>query len=283
MARPLQVGTVEWFKEQKQKLIELAKAVDSFAASARELQKIVELGAAGDADVRSALHSSAVVTYARPFSNNKSGDGHRKFPERELKGAPGFDKAIHDQLLTLRDKLIAHSDSDYADGRLFAKSLVITPSGADPVKVLAGVQVMTVTVHLIEDIELAKRFLAHVHAVEQAAYAKLSERAQEYVTAARQSPAVYDQAADRSGRTINVGPFQVSPESPEATLPIPDLDPRSVLKPPPLAVGQDGYSYRMFAVQADLPTLNVKVRTEDGSEAEFSIAPSKRTVAANES
>ena len=52
-----QVGTVDWFKREKRNLIELAKAVDSFATAARKVQKIIELGSAADA----ALHNNPLL------------------------------------------------------------------------------------------------------------------------------------------------------------------------------------------------------------------------------
>jgi hypothetical protein len=150
-----------------------------------------------------------------------------------LKGGMGFDKAVHDQLLTLHDKLIAHSDSDYADGRLFDKSMVIT-RGQGELKVLTGVRVMTLTVHLLHDMGLAARILAHVQAAEKAAYARLEQHVEEFTKAAQQSPEVYEEARARHLPPIYAGRIELSPENPRASLSIPDLDPHRVLSPPPL-------------------------------------------------
>jgi hypothetical protein len=67
MTRRTALGTVEWFKRERLHLIEIAKAIDSFEAARRSFQKLVDLGSDGDPDLRAALHTSAVINYARPF------------------------------------------------------------------------------------------------------------------------------------------------------------------------------------------------------------------------
>src|SRR6185436_17422715 len=105
-------GSAEWFKREKFRLIEQLKAIDSFAAAARSFQKLVQMGDDSDTEVRSALHTAAVVHYGRPFSNNRSAGGAR-FELGVIKKHAKYDGEIHRQLIVLRNKLIAHSDHDY--------------------------------------------------------------------------------------------------------------------------------------------------------------------------
>src|SRR5262245_46631666 len=118
-----QSGSPQWFEHRKRFLIEAVKAVDSFSAAESSFRKLVEFGTTADADLRSALHTAGVINYARPFSDNFSGKGRQRtsFPKNSVKGHPSFDDDIHRQLILLRNKLIAHSDGDYADSRVFRK------------------------------------------------------------------------------------------------------------------------------------------------------------------
>jgi hypothetical protein len=267
--RSAQSGTPAWFKREKLSLIETAKAVDSFSAAASSFQKLVEVGSTADADVRSALHTAGVINYARPFSNNLSKGGHRtSFAKKIIKGHQNFDDNIHLQLMLLRNKLIAHSDADYADGRLFRKSLDLHVEQGQ-FKMLVGASVLTLTVHMLEDMELAKRYLAHVKAAEEAAYASLAKRLEEFVRAGQQFPSAMEAASDPKGVGIQAGRFELSPGKPEAVAPLSllNLNP-SILNFPKLAIGRDGYVYRTFSTQADL-SMNIRWRNDDGSEASF--------------
>src|SRR5262245_56821600 len=248
----------------------MAKAVDSFSAAVGSFQKLVELGTTLDADVRSALHTSGVISYARPFSNNLSGERRTSFAKKIVKQHQNFDDDIHLQLLLLRNKLIAHSDADYADGRLFRKYISLH-SGPKQFKILAGATVLTLTVHMLEDMELAKRYLAHVRAVAEAAHTSLAIRLEEFVRTVQQFSDALEAASDpKKGPGINAGQFELSPAKPEAAMPVSFLNPYAVLSLPNLAVGQDGYSYRTFSVQTDM-SMNIKWRNDDGSEASFKL------------
>src|SRR5262249_34245784 len=157
------------------------KAVDSFSAAVRSFQKLIELGAAGDAEVRAALHTSGVINYARPFR------AKQPFANKIIRNHPNYDEGIHRQLVDLRDKLIAHSDRDYADARIFKKFLVLR-QGPKHIKALVGAALLTQTVHLLDDIQLADRYLTHVRAAEGAAAVNLQGRFEEFAKAGQQFP-----------------------------------------------------------------------------------------------
>jgi hypothetical protein len=106
--KPSARGKQEWFTREKRDLIETAKAADSFSAAVSSFRKMVELGITADADVRSALHTSGVINYARPFSNNLSGkDGRRTtFAKKIVKGH----QSDVSQMSQLRD--VRHGEND---------------------------------------------------------------------------------------------------------------------------------------------------------------------------
>jgi hypothetical protein len=268
-SRPSARGTIEWFKHERLHLVEHAKAVDSFGAAARSFQRLVELGVTADDQVRSALHTAGVVEYARPFSRNKTGKGDFEFAKSIIKDHPRYSEEIHQQLVTLRQKLIAHSDRDYADGRLFRKlfSLDIKRDGqTERGEVFAGVCLVTQTVHALNDVTLAERYLAHVLAAEDAAHTILLKRLEDFALAGREFPDQIKAAAPPESKRIILGDrFELSPDAQEVRLPNTVLNPHAVLSRPPLGFGLDGYAYRGFGVSGDLAGDVVR-RDDDGTE-----------------
>ena len=63
-------GSADWFRHRKRDLIEHAKAVDAFSAAFRSFESLSKLPADVDVEIRSALSSSAVVSYGRPFKES---------------------------------------------------------------------------------------------------------------------------------------------------------------------------------------------------------------------
>lgn len=75
------------------------------------------------------LFCSGVIRYAKPFSQTKSADGDARYPSKLLSDAPGFSTEKHEQIILLRNTLIAHDDFTKIEPRLLFMS--INPSGTD--------------------------------------------------------------------------------------------------------------------------------------------------------
>jgi len=266
-------NTPEWFNREKLDLIEHLKAVDSFSAAARSFQKLSDLGEAADAEVRAALHTAGVINYARPFS------AKQKFAKSVIKDHENYDVRIHRQLVDLRNKLIAHSDRDYVDGRLFVKRLTLSNGSEDQFEeLLIGASLVTQTVHLLEDLALAARYLTHVKAAEEAAVTALGKRLEEFVKAGRQFPGELKAAATTEPRPrIDAGRVDLNLSQPSPT-PMPRivLNPCAVLGKPPLTMGQDGYAYRGLALEVDL-SGGATLRADDGSEVSINWGPGPKS------
>jgi hypothetical protein len=262
------LGTVEWFKREKFYLIELAKAIDSFGAARRSFQKLIELGPNGDPDLRAALHTSGMISYARPFVNNTRADGTRgAFPRKLVKKHTNYIGGIHSELIDLRQKLVAHSDRDYVDGRLFRKLWVLDIEPEQP-EFLVGATVVTQTVHTLHDMTLAKQILSHIEAVEQAAYAEATKRLEHFVRTGRLFPNQLKASRPLEAKPrIRTERFEMSPDKP-VTVPSYTINPHAVLTMPPLKLGPAGYVFRGFAVQVDLST-EITRTADDGSKAVF--------------
>lgn len=68
-----------------------------------------------DHDSRKALLVAAIIAYTRPFSGNRAAEGvHGALPEGILDSLSAEQLALHRRLLTLRNKVLAHSDASEA-------------------------------------------------------------------------------------------------------------------------------------------------------------------------
>jgi len=271
MTRRAPLGTPEWFKREKLHLIELAKAIDSFAAAHRSFQKLIALGADGDPDLRAALHTSGVIYYARPFVNNTRADGTRgAFQKKLVNRHTNYDEEIHRELMVLRQKLVAHSDRDYVDGDLFMKLLALETEQeqTEQTEFLVGATVITQTVHTLHDVALANQFLSHIKAVEEAAYGNATKRLEEFVRTGQRFPKQMEASRSPGDKPrIKTERFEMSPDKP-MTVPFQMINPHAVLTLPPIKLGTSGYTFRGFTFQVDLST-EITRTAADGSKAVF--------------
>src|SRR5262249_47080546 len=148
-------------------------------------------------------YTSGVICYGRPFVNNRRADGTLgAFQKKLVKRHPNYVEGIHRELIDLRQKLVAHSDRDYVDGRVFRKLLAMDIE-PEPTEFLVGATVVTQTVHTLNDMFLAKQFLSHIDAVGQAAYAEVMKWLEDFVRTGQRFPEQM-KAARPSGAKLRI-------------------------------------------------------------------------------
>jgi hypothetical protein len=106
----IEEGTEEWVGQLQSRAVRHVRAFDQLNQALQCLMKLHEGWELLDEVVKSALFTSAVVHYARPFGVNKAERGSQSYGIGELKRAAGFDRELHDHLLDLRNKVVAHQD-----------------------------------------------------------------------------------------------------------------------------------------------------------------------------
>lgn len=81
-----------------------------------------------------ALTSALVVTYARPFVNTRgeSTVAEKTVPGSLLRGLTKLQRELHDRIISMRQKEVAHSDADILD-----IALQLNPDGDDGICVYA--------------------------------------------------------------------------------------------------------------------------------------------------
>jgi hypothetical protein len=114
--------------------------------------------------LKAALFQSAVTVYARPFVDNRSSTGgNRRFSISGLRKAPGFDKALHNHILSLRHTLIAHHDTSVVKAQISHMTLTNQQEeGKPPLTVQTEGKVKAL--HAIAKKEVAEQFLKHMAA-----------------------------------------------------------------------------------------------------------------------
>jgi hypothetical protein len=263
-------GTPEWFKSRKQSIVKHVRALDCIASARRSIASLLSNWENPDPEVRAALHSAAVISYARPFSTNRDAKGKSTYSHRHLKDAPGFDPSLHLHLLDLRNRIIAHHDTEYLPAKLLTNNMRLE-IGAE---VLVGVSVHIQSLYSIEDQEIARRYSAHFDAAIEAIEAILERELKGYFHAGQQWPDAYQSTA-REGPQETVGEFRLS-EGAKYFMPHAHKTTLGQLPVPTLSVGGSGYSYWVtgynvmiegkFRVDAPRGSVEIDMKPIGGSE-----------------
>jgi hypothetical protein len=152
-------GTQEWKVQLADVAARHLRALDQINQARRCLVKLSQEGDTLDDVVMSALFTSAVIHYSRPFGKNRGGQTNSpRYRIKELRNA-GFDRVLHDHLLDLRDKLVAHQDGTLLPARIGQFTIEIHEHDVEiPVQTFAVVFAL----QGIAAKELVARYLEHV-------------------------------------------------------------------------------------------------------------------------
>lgn len=86
------------------------KAFQNFNASMLGFGKLLDLKGEGDYVILPSVFYWAVIRYAKPFLDSEYEGSRFSYPKRALKNQTGFVASMHEHLLLVRNKLIAHDD-----------------------------------------------------------------------------------------------------------------------------------------------------------------------------
>src|SRR5271169_5684192 len=96
-------GSVEWFEHSRMRCVDHLRALLSIRMARDSAIAILQHWQFQSPESNSALHSSCVIAYARPFTSAATKSGKVTYPTRALMAAPGFDKELHVHILDLRN------------------------------------------------------------------------------------------------------------------------------------------------------------------------------------
>jgi hypothetical protein len=237
--RKLVEGTVEWFDWLHLAISDHARALNSILAARSAAEALRRNWENPDLEVRSALYTQIVVNYARPFIPNVVNGRMRTYPINDLKRQADFDRALHKHLVDLRNKLLAHADSEYLQGRVFHRFLDVAGKGGT-VRVPIGVSVRVQALHGISDKATIEQYVGHFAAAGPCIDAKLREALDALLRAFIQYPDGFEKMDDPTHRET----LGAVPAGTEHQLPDWRQLKSAQLPRPVFAVGTEGFVFR---------------------------------------
>jgi hypothetical protein len=252
-------GSVEWFEHSRRRCVDHLRALLSIRMARDGANAILRQWKSQSAEINSALHSSCVIAYARPFTNAATKNGNVKYPTKRLMAASGFDKELHDHILDLRHRLIAHSDYG-----IFPSSMYLQAIGDERLPLTLGINVKGI--FGIESHDLALRYEKHFSICAMTLEQILNLECNELALEARIHPSEFH-------KTHNIPEVkgELSSGSEFRDLPRP-MGPAGVVENPVFPQGLSGYRYLTLTHQISLVESGKYVVTVDGIAKEINLS-----------
>lgn len=275
---PVREGTAEWFKARKRELLVHIRALDDFSNVHALATRLVEnVGEEIDdtEQLRGALFMSAVVTYVRPFlkSKNKYGETSGTYPIRRLKDDARFDAKLHEHLLHVRNKLIAHDDGKQLPPTLHVLSIAVDQdpsSGRKPTLATARSYSLSSAKGPRFHAALQKHSEACVEGVKRALHAGIME----YLTEAQVHHEAFEASNEyQKGPSQKEISLQFNVQGPISTrlFALDELTEKTISVPEG-NMHNKAYTYRMVTYSGALPSVHFLT---EGNEVEFYVGTPK--------
>jgi hypothetical protein len=149
------VNAIKAFERLRRRCVDHFRALASVQAAHQYISKLIENEDSLDEIMSSALHSASVIAYARPFTSAKTNTGSVQYPVKQLKEEPGFDLELHEHLIKLRNRIVAHSDYSMLRSTMYLQAV----GDLQELPVSLGINVKRL--RGIESRELANRYNRH--------------------------------------------------------------------------------------------------------------------------
>ena len=256
--KPPKEGSVEWFEAARRQCVDHIRALLSIQIAYSSVQALLREWKTENLIVAGALHAACVVAYARPFTPARTKNGKITYPTRALRATQDFDNQLHEHLLDLRHKLIAHSDY-----QLFPSTMYVQTIGNER---HLNLGVNTKALLGIKSHSLACRYEKHLSVCAAFIEKDLNECCEHLAAQAALHPAEFNQTHNLPDvrAELTLGPT-------DAPLPRPSGPAGEVAEPS----FPDGLSdYRYIQLTHEIPLLEGLLKTiaSDGSPLEVRIS-----------
>jgi hypothetical protein len=185
MTKAPKEGTIEWFDRARHRCIDHLRALLSIRSAHECIQVNLSQWDSMQPIVRAALHSNCVIAYARPFTPAMTKHGKIRYPVKEIQSASGFDKELHQHIMDLRDRIVAHSDYDVFPSTMFLQAI-----GDEKLPISLGINVKGLVGIATRD--LAERYEKHLSSCASAIESALNADCLYLTEQARIYPAEFD-------------------------------------------------------------------------------------------
>jgi hypothetical protein len=244
-------GSVEWFELSRMRCVDHLRALLSIKVARDNAVAILRNWNSQSSETNSALHSSCVIAYARPFTSAETGKGKVIYSTKRLMAAVGFDKELHAHILDLRNQIIAHGDYG-----VFPSTMYLQTVGDERLPLSLGINVKGILG--IESHDLALRYEKHLSVCDVNLEKILNQECKELASEARLHPSEFHDTHNilEVKEELNLG------------LELKDLPrpagPAAVVEDPVFAPGLSGYRYVTLTHQISLVESGKYAVTEDG-------------------
>lgn len=244
-------GSVEWFELSRRRCVDHLRTLLSIKMARNNAAAILHNWSSQSAETNSALHSSCVIAYARPFTYAATKSGKVTYSPKRLMAASGFDKELHTHILDLRNQIVAHGDYG-----IFPSTMYLQTVGDDRTPLMLGINVKGILG--IESYDLALRYEKHLSICDLTLEGILNHECKELTSEARIHPIEFHKTHNipEVKERIDVGPELKH-------LPRP-AGPAAVVENPVFPEGLSGYRYVTLTHQIALIESGKYIITEDG-------------------
>jgi hypothetical protein len=251
----MEEGSIEWFRARTHRLIGHARALDSISGAKEKIGALAREWNDTSEEIKSALHTAGIIEYARPFTQNAETSGKRAYPTKHLRRSEAFDSRLHQHLLNLRNKLVAHSDGEVLRSAIAHKFAHLTISGhRKSVPIATSVHVRSLSG--ISDFSLCARYLTHFEGCLAAIESEAHELLEAVQSQALKHPENLRDPELERGLVIDLAGGQKFAFNEEHAVPVLPPGPNPTGLPMPhLILAGDGYVYREFVLERHLEGL----------------------------
>lgn len=162
-------------RQAKHDCLRWLKGFHNIQRSELFMKRFAEKANSPDHHTKEALFQAAIVSYAKPFTETKTGQGKERLSIKPLKGNPSFVVDTHKHIMELRHKLIAHDDFTAIEPKYAWISLM---GNSDPHGTLAPFQayLRNNCISYPQDKEDFERMHVHIRAARDGAMRYLDQR-----------------------------------------------------------------------------------------------------------
>jgi hypothetical protein len=258
MKAPPKKGTVPWFELSRMRCVDHLRALLSIKLARSNVQAILRDWHSQSPDMNAALHSSCVISYARPFTSALTKNGKITYPTKRLMTATGFDKELHAHILDLRNRTIAHGDYD-----IFPSTMFVQTIGDERLPLTLGINVRAMLG--IESYDLATRYERHLSVCDNSLEEILDCESKELASEAKLHPFEFDQTHNLPESKVRADIGLAFEKLPGPT------GPAAGVENPAFSEGLSEYAYITLTHQICLIENGKHTITEDGVEKEIVI------------
>jgi hypothetical protein len=238
-------GTQEWKVQLEGMAVRHLRALDQIVFAHRCLERLSQEGDTSDEIIKSALFTSAVIHYSRPFGKNLGEQASfSKYSIKDLQHHPEVDRVLHGHILVLRNKLVAHQDRTLLRARIGHFAITLHE---DEVEIPVQTFAVVFALQGIATEETLARYRKHVAACVEAIHANVGTA----LTAVNAAEHEYPDVKLDGRQKVSV--FSRKSIAKAEVAPLPDLDDTEVamIKSPDFpGIPANAYTWRRTVIKA---------------------------------